>query len=395
MVQNAANFNAAQNFVSPYGFAPSRFSQGGDLAPTAANNYYASVGSPQNPYGFAPQGNRFSNAPQEQPSSGGGDDGTSATDFLDFSKNFDSKFNLPQSNFINDIGSTLGFGSGAVTYTGAGGAPAVFGPLTNGATQFGVGPFSPTTAVGVEGALGTSATLSSTLGAAGIGALAGGFLGKIGGSEVGGSVGGGLGAGIGFAVGGPIGGVIGGLIGGIGGGFFGGGKPATSASEFLGNTSNTAGVTGLSGISFGAKNAGAYSGFNEALSQQISHGLGGIHPYLGIDSYVHHVIRGGVNTLHSGSGQPGFIQLGGHVHGGGGIQIGFDPGDNESIAGAVQEAVRQTALRSGVTQEQFDQAMGDLALSGVPDGNQFTTDQPFIPINNETTFQQYMQNLGR
>lgn len=138
-------------------------------------------------------------------------------------------FSFPQSQFVNNIGSSLGFG----TQTGA--------PLAGT-----IGPTNTFTSGGL-----TSSSLSSTLGAAGIGAFAGSFLGKIGGNSTGGSIGGGAGAGIGMAVGGPVGAVVGGLLGGIGGGFFGSKKKPNPAGAIFDAAYDPA--KGFSGGYFGGK----------------------------------------------------------------------------------------------------------------------------------------------
>lgn len=113
---------------------------------------------------------------------------------------------------IDSFGASLGFGGGfATTPTAASlGVAAVPGGLTN---------------VGISSAPFTSATLSGTLGAAGLGFAGGSLIAQLtGGNPVTGGIGGALGAGIGFAVGGPIGGLIGGALGGFGGGLIGGGE---------------------------------------------------------------------------------------------------------------------------------------------------------------------------
>lgn len=142
---------------------------------------------------------------------------------------FNSGGNSGLTSTINSFGSNLGFASGANAYTAAGSLPwQTAGAIANPAVTTGVAP--------AAGSLGTTATLGSTLGAAGIGAFAGNFLGKIGGNQTGGSIGGGAGAGIGFAVGGPVGAVIGGLAGGVLGGFFGKKKNPHPASLFAATT---------------------------------------------------------------------------------------------------------------------------------------------------------------
>ena len=94
----------------------------------------------------------------------------------------------------------------------------------------------------LPGTLFPGASLSGTLGAAGLGALGGGIIAQLtGGSQLGGTIGGGLGAGAGFALGsltplGPIGGaILGGVLGGAGGGILGGpfgGKKKSSVGPF-------------------------------------------------------------------------------------------------------------------------------------------------------------------
>lgn len=100
-------------------------------------------------------------------------------------------------NSINSFGSTLGFGN-------------TFTPGVGWSSGF------------------TSASLSSVLGAAGIGAVGGSLLASLtGGNQVGSSIGGGAGATIGMIAGGPIGGVVGGLAGSLLGGLVGGGRKSS------------------------------------------------------------------------------------------------------------------------------------------------------------------------
>ena len=113
---------------------------------------------------------------------------------------------------INNFGASIGFGAANTTGFAAGVAS----------------PAELTALVQNAGTL-TPATLTSVLGAAGVGALGGGILASLtGGSQLGCSIGGGLGAGAGFALEsltplGPIGGaLLGGVLGGAGGGFLGG-----------------------------------------------------------------------------------------------------------------------------------------------------------------------------
>lgn len=336
------------NGIPTLQFVNSAYSPGGAYfyAPTNTFNPYFN-GTTGNPFAGTPVGNGYYNPGAS--SSGysanimgdnGGGGFMSPTDMysgLKSAGNFISNgFSLPQSNFINDIGASIGFGSGA--------APAIPSGLTAGETSFlqaaqtasGIGE-------GTAGALGTS-TLSSTLGAAGIGAFAGSFLGRIGGNTTGGTIGGGLGAGIGMAVGGPVGGIIGGLIGGIGGGFF-GGKPGTAASEgnYRFNADGSVVYTGG-----GEKNAGGYSGFNQHLGQMYADSFDKAKKYmtgLGIELQPMD-FRAGVNTRHSPSGQPGYVQVGGQT-------FGFDPDNQDSINTALGQTLSAIAKAQGATDAQI------------------------------------------
>jgi len=188
------------------------------------------------------------------------------------SMNFGSSGGL--TNTVNSVGTSLGFGSGANVYTAAGSLPwQTAGGIANSAVTTGVSP--------ATGALGTSATLSSTLGAAGIGAFAGNFLGKIGGNSTGGSIGGGAGAGIGMMVGGPVGAVIGGLAGGVLGGFFGAKKNPHPASLFSATTDSEKGFIGDSydskhmDTSFAKGVGGEFANYVKTLRGEYGIDIGG------------------------------------------------------------------------------------------------------------------------
>jgi len=147
---------------------------------------------------------------------------------------------------IDKIGAGLGFATPGGAITGAE-AAAAGGALSNTALSSSSGFF------------GSSATLSGTLGAAGLGALGGGLVARLfGGNQTTGSIGGGLGAGIGFAVGGPIGGIIGGLGGGALGGLLGGGQSPPDRTQHGSLNLHRAQITGAGGFSgdkFSAENA--------------------------------------------------------------------------------------------------------------------------------------------
>lgn len=195
--------------------------------------------------------------------------------------------NLPSLNFggnsttgISGAINSLGFGGGAPVYGGVG--PAAMPWMQPGMIA------NPTMAasgapgiVSSTNALGGTASLTSSLGAAGIGAFAGNFLGRIGGNPTGGSIGGGAGAGIGMAIGGPVGAVIGGLAGGVLGGFFGGKKKPNPASLFAATTDGDKGITGDSygskhmDDSFARGTASSFSNYVKTLKSEYGIDIGG------------------------------------------------------------------------------------------------------------------------
>lgn len=221
-------------------------------------------------------------------------------------------FSLPQSQFVNSIGGSLGFASTApaATYTGVAGSlpwqtAGALAPTTGASTTL------PWLAGGVEQAgtvtqgagvfgsgIGGASTLSGTLGAAGLGALAGNFLGKIGGNSTSGSIGGGLGAGIGMAVGGPVGAVIGGAIGGIAGGFF-GNKSKPTQSDTYGALITESGGLGQGGAT--GKNAGSYAGFGKSNLTSFSSMAQAASKDLGIKWDKSQQVNAGISTLHGGA----------------------------------------------------------------------------------------------
>lgn len=129
-----------------------------------------------------------------------------------------------------------------------------------------IGPLTQSQAAAQAGAF-TSATLSGTLGAAGLGFAGGSLLAQLtGGNSLYGGIGGGLGAGIGFMVGGPVGGLIGGAAGGLLGGMFGGGKQSVGP---IGHTNiglrNGQLVVGSTGVDNGAMAAATIQAANQAV----------------------------------------------------------------------------------------------------------------------------------
>lgn len=188
---------------------------------------------------------------------------------------------------INNFGGTLGFGGAAETVSpglAAADAAATPGGISTLVTASG----EPISAAGAI----TSASLSSVLGAAGIGAMAGGFLASaIGENSVGGSIGGGLGAGIGEAFGasaaaalginlgmfaGPLGAVAGGVLGAVVGGLFGNTKP-TDGTEI----SSLNPATGQYQYQAGTSDQGSkFSQANQTLTSNAGQGAQNLSSFL-------------------------------------------------------------------------------------------------------------------
>lgn len=241
---------------------------------------------------------------------------------------------------INQFGTNFGLSSTSLpTYSGVG--PSALPWMQTGSVA------NPT--VAASGAIPTAsgATLTGTLGAAGIGSLAGNFLGGIGGNKQGGSIGGGVGAGIGYAVGGPVGGVIGGLVGGIGGGFFGSGKPKVKASEFDGLIAPTG---GFSTNSYGSKTMD--TSYAKGLSQDFGQHLAAFQQAVG-QELKPVFMRGGFNDKQMGGG---FLQIGSVNNSDYGkyTDIRFNPDDQTSKNSGYAQALRLVGERSGVPAEKIN-----------------------------------------
>lgn len=317
------------------------------------------------------------------PSSNSNSSGSGASSLTQYLPKDSSIFN-PQSSTgssivsgvksaVNNFGTGIGFAPGTVSYG------TQFGPSLPGAAETAFGPGAVNAGTAVEGSLGTSATLSSVIGGAGFGVGIGGLLNK--GNPVAGMIGGGLGGAIGAATGitsgiamgaelGSIvpglGTVIGAVAGGLASRMFGNKKPATSASEFAAQTgyNDNGGFadSGFGSVSYGAKNAGAYDGYNNKLASQLNDELQKAKGILGID-FSKGEVRGGVNTIHSPSGQPGYIMAAGQT-------FGFDPSKDDSRNAAIQQAVSAIAKTSGASDEaitgMLDKLNAPAGTSGTP-----------------------------
>jgi hypothetical protein len=192
---------------------------------------------------------------------------------------------------VNSFGQSIGFGAGA--------QPASF-----------VGPMQP-------GALGTTSSLGSVAGAAGLGYIGGGMLAKAtGGNQTGGSIGGAIGGALGsYAAGTATGLAVGAafgigaqalnfivpglgiIVGGLAGSLIGNKKPATRASDFAGTIDAN---EGLANVSFGSKNAGQ-SKSNTEVQGAASDYYKELKAATGIDLSGNQ-IRGGFNSVQMGGG---------------------------------------------------------------------------------------------
>lgn len=264
-----------------------------------------------------------------------------------------SHFNSPFSGLttaINNFGAeSLGFGFGGPAGTGALAAETISPGLLAADSSLAGLPVADAAGSLGAGSL-TSASLSSTLGAAGIGAFAGGFLGKIGGNSTGGSIGGGIGAAIGNMILPGVGGIIGGLIGGIGGGFF-GGKKGTSATMFgVGDISDWDNTIG-----YGGKNNN--SGYNKTLASELKDYVDVMGTTLG-GTKLKGSITGGYNSLHGGPGG-GYIDIS-NADGNGAQRFNFSPDDKVGKKKAMTDALTFLARNNGATDAQVSQLFKSL-----------------------------------
>jgi len=368
----------------PPTIASSAYSPGGAFYPTPQNSYNT---APVN-YGYSSQFySPYSMAPASNGNSGGGsiispsNIGSIAKQGGQFVSN---GFSLPQSSFVNNIGTGLGFAPGSVSYTAAGSLPwQTAGSIANPAMagMEGVGS--------TVGSLGTSSTLSSTLGAAGIGALAGSFLGRIGGNSMGGSVGGAIGAGIGNMIAPGIGGVIGGALGGTIGGFFGGGKPKTNADTFTARLTESGATEGYENR---AINAQQTAGFAQNQNNNISSIFSGAAKDLGIKFNKDIVLGGGISTKHPQAGGDSHIWLDDKQNGTTLVNQYYQGGDVEGENRAYLAALKAAAAQSGYT----DSAAIDtwfankVAQQNAPQAAAGSSGMPFIPIKDNQRFADFM-----
>ncbi len=334
--------------------------------PLAGQGSSAQLLNPSNAFSFFKQGTGFGN------SSGGGGGGFNAYGGLG------DQF----TGAINSFGESIGFGSGAAAIP-SGLSAAETGFLTSAQTAAGVGN---------AGAF-TGATLSGTLGAAGLGFVGGGILANaLGENSTGGSIGGGIGAGIGFAVGGPIGALVGGIGGSVFGGMFGNNTPSTKMADFGGNLNKDGTYGGINLISY----KGGDKGLATQLGQGISPILQAASSSLGINFNDKVGIQAGYNTLHSGGPTPYYINLNTNDDEArksmNGTRYFFDPNDKASKDDAYYNVLVNAAAISGYTDTAALKQFYDRYTSGLPTA----ATPPVVPNNpnssGPTDWQKYLQN---
>lgn len=216
---------------------------------------------------------------------------------------------------INSVGANLGFG---------GVSPTFVGPL-----QSGVG-------VGANAGALTSASLSSVLGAAGVGYVGGGMLADmVGLNAQGGSIGGGAGAAIGTAIAPGIGTIVGGVLGSLGGGLFGGSEPNPASVA-----GSNYGITPQGTFKDGGKLASKHvdTSIAQGLRDIVDKFNTSIHQQTGLD------LSNTIDTLYTGydvNNGPGFLTFNSyfktdHEHHNPDTSFYFDPNNPESMSTALR-----------------------------------------------------------
>ncbi len=242
-------------------------------------------------------------------------------------------------NTVNAFGTNLGFSAGNTAAISTGGATESISPALAAAD-----PSLLNGAGAVQGGL-SSATLSGTLGAAGLGALAGNFLGRIGGNSTSGSIGGGIGAAIGNMILPGVGGIVGGLIGGIGGGFFGNHSTPTNAASHYGQIDpNTGTIVNVQ--SGGSKNPGDFANFGSDTLKSLSVLTSNAAKDLGIKFNPNSNVTAGISTQHGGAS----IEVGGTPTSGDMVRFGqehYDYTNPDSVKEAQYTALKHLAEQAG------------------------------------------------
>lgn len=256
-------------------------------------------------------------------------------------------------NFVNAAGDSvaanaLPWSTDAVAgQIGADGSTIATGAVAQGAAD-----------AATSGSLFGTATLSGTLGAAGLGAIGGGILAHaLGENSTGGSVGGAIGAAAGYALGGagaaalglelgsfagPVGAIVGGIGGAIFGGLFGNSSPGTNASGEGGSLTASG---ALSGVATGGKNPNSTSSSTVSTATQNFSSLAeAANTQLGIQFSPDVHFQANYSSKHGGTN----INVSG-PNGQSSGPISFNPQDASSSQQAYLQALTLAAQYSGYT----------------------------------------------
>lgn len=286
---------------------------------------------------------------------------------------------------VQGVGGLLGVGRGGLDKItgqlgggGSGGVSGITSLFSSGQTaggfsrlnQFGANNLG-TGLPGLSGGL-TSASLTSILGAGGIGFFGGGLLADLtGGNTTGGSIGGGLGAAAGMATFGPIGAAVGGTLGAAIGSLFGGGAPSQISQLYAETGSNGLTETRTAGKTIGTE-------FADGLAQ----GLGTITQSL---NAVQGLGVSGLSIFGGRNNDRGFFDIGRVGSPDILSSIEFDPTDekqvNEGLARLTLELAKlgnvtgknlTTALENINTEGRtFEEVLGDLQFASLLDNLTF------------------------
>lgn len=290
-------------------------------------------------------------------------------------------------NFVNAAGDSVAAGTEGATAVGS----------NAGLSQLFADATASTDAAGVGGAAASGiGTLSSTLGGAGIGYLAGGLISHLTGenatgSSIGGAIGGAAGAAFGGAAltslglelgsfAGPVGMAVGAVGGAVLGGLFGNNSPATSTGGFDGPLSSTGSVTDPL---YGSKNGSTEEAHN--IDNQVDTLFSDASKKLNLDFGSNVYIKGGTNTLHSGPGgslnaaQIGYLDVM-NSKTGDLTRFNFDPADLQQKQTAYIGALKQAASVAGYTNtDALNSYINSLTTDTV--GTGAIRSMPNVPVN--------------
>ena len=282
--------------------------------------------------------------------------------------------------FVNASGDSVAAGTPGAIQVGATQASALAGssaPSASGLqSALGIDPTS------TLGSLTAPGSLTGVLGAAGIGALAGGYIaGFEGGNSTGGEIGGAIGAAAGDFFGGPIGGAVGSFIGSSIGGLFGNHSAPTAATSASGTFTPNGAITPVQG---GSKNAGSLQNFGVNGVSQFSQMAQGASSVLGINFAPTLSVGVNLSTLHGGAS----ISVADSKTGNS-TNIPFNYQSQASAQAAELQALQFAAAQSGYTNTA---ALNTWYNNASGTGSNFTPPTPPSVAVNGSSFAAYMAN---